>query len=439
MKLDFAVSVLLALVLAVLVWFVAANEQDQFIEQRLPQPISVRFASLGEGLMNMGPQSVQTTVTLRGPQSLLNTIDPATIDVVADLTGLGPGEHDVELQYNPPTPLSLVSLSPQVARVRLEAVETRVIDIQLQQSGEPSTGFEAGTTQLSVITGTVTGPTSLVDRVSMLAAPFSIAGARRDVVQAIDLRALDIQGQIVSGVTIEPKQIDVSVPIVTRPGYREVVVRVIRPDEPADGYYVSGEVASPSVVTISSSDARQVNDLPGFVETEPISIEGSTEDVIKKVGLVLPEGVTVQGEPAVTVQILIEPIIINVTIPSIPVEPINVEAGFNARVEPETVSAVIRGPVALLNQLKAEDIQLSVDLAGQTTAGTVLLTPNVVAVPENLSVESIQPAQVQVVVARGPRPTRTPTSRPTFTLTPTPTQTLLPLFTPTPTATATPQ
>lgn len=427
------------MVLAVLVWFVAANEQDQFTEQRLPQPIEVRFTSMGEGLINMGQQSVQTTVTLRGPESLLNTIDPASIDIVADLTGLGPGEHDVPLVYNPPAPLSLVSLSPQVTRVRLEAIETRVLDIQLQQSGEPSTGFEAGASQLSVITGTVTGPTSLVDRVSMLAAPLSIAGARRDIAQSIDLRALDIQNQVVTGLTITPEQVDVSVPIATRPGYREVVVRINRVDEPADGYYVSEEVAAPSLVTISSSDARLVNELPGFVETEPLSIDGSTETVIRKVGLILPEGVTIQGEPAVTVQVTIQPIIINVTIPAIRVEPINVEAGFNARVEPDTVSVVIRGPVALLNQLKADDIQLSVDLAGQTTAGTVLLTPAVVAVPEDLSVESIQPAQVQVVVARGPRPTRTATPRPTFTPTTTSTPTLLPLFTPTPTATATPQ
>lgn len=434
MKLDFAASALLAVVLAVLVWFVAASEKDQFIEQRLPQSVEVQFINLGQDLVYEGPQSSQTTVTLRGPQSLLNTLDPANIEIMADLKGLGPGEHEIPLTYNPPSPLSLVDLSPDVVTVKIEAIETRTIDIVLQQSGEPSTGFEAGTPQLSVITGTVTGPSTLVDRVSMLAAPLNIAGARRDVAQGIDLRALDAQNQIVTGVTIAPKQVGVTVPIATRPGYREVVVQVTRSGEPADGYYVSAEVPTPLVVTVSSSDARQVNEMPGFVATEPLDITGVTETVIRKVGLVLPEGVTVQGDPAVTVEITVKPVEISIPFPGVRVEPINLEAGFNARVEPETVSVQIFGPVALLNQLKPEDIQMSVDLAG-LEAGTYLLEPKVVGVPDGLSVESIQPAQVQVVVARGPRPTRTPTARPTFTQTPTQTPTLLPLFTPTPTGT----
>ncbi len=433
MKLDFAASAVLALVLALLVWFVAASEQDQFIDQRLPQAVEVTFSNLGAGLVNMGPQSAETTVTLRGPQSLLNTLDPTKIQIAADLAGLGPGEHEVPLVYSPPEPLSLVDLSPDVVTVRIEAIETRMLDIQLQQTGDPSTGFEAGTPVLSVITGTVTGPSSVVGRVSQLAVSLNIAGARRDIGQAITLRALDAQNQDVSGVTIEPKQVSVSMPITARPGYREVAVQVKWLGLPADGYRVSSVNVSPSVITVSSSDARQVSELPGFVETEPLQIDGVTETVIQKVGLVLPEGVTVQGDLAVTVQITIQAIESSVTIP-VRVELINLAAGFNARVDPETVSVVIRGPVALLG-LKPEDIQLAVDLAEQDSAGTYLLAPIVVAVPESLSVESIQPAQVQVVVARGPRPTRTPTSRPTFTMTPTPTQTLLPLYTPTPSPT----
>ncbi len=435
MKLDFLASTVLAVVLAVLVWFVAASEKDQFIEQRLPQAVVVQYANLGAGLVNLGPQTDETTVTLRGPQSLLNTLDPANVQVVADLTGLGPGDHEIALTYNPPEPLSLVDLSPDVVTVHIEAIETRTLDIQIQQSGEPSTGFETGTPQLSTITGTVTGPSSVVDRVSMLAVPLNVAGARRDISQSIDLRALDSQNEIVTGLTIAPKQVNVSVPIATRPGYREVVVQVNRQGEPAEGYFVSAVVASPSVITISSSDARIVNDLPGYLNTEPISIDGVTETVIKKVGLVLPEGVSVQGDPAVTVEITIRPFETSTTLPAVRVDSVNLAAGFNARIEPETVSVQVFGPVVQLNQLKPEDIQLSVDLTGVDAPGTYLLEPKVVAAPDGLSVESIQPAQVQVVVARGPRPTRTLTPRPTFTPTPSETPTLLPLFTPTPTAT----
>lgn len=435
MKLDFLASTVLAVVLAVLVWFVAASEKDQFIEQRLPQAVVVQYANLGAGLVNLGPQTDETTVTLRGPQSLLNTLDPANVQVVADLTGLGPGDHEIALTYNPPEPLSLVDLSPDVVTVHIEAIEMRTLDIQIQQSGEPSTGFETGTPQLSTITGTVTGPSSVVDRVSMLAVPLNVAGARRDISQSIDLRALDSQNEIVTGLTIAPKQVNVSVPIATRPGYREVVVQVNRQGEPAEGYFVSAVVASPSVITISSSDARIVNDLPGYLNTEPISIDGVTETVIKKVGLVLPEGVSVQGDPAVTVEITIRPFETSTTLPAVRVDSVNLAAGFNARIEPETVSVQVFGPVVQLNQLKPEDIQLSVDLTGVDAPGTYLLEPKVVAAPDGLSVESIQPAQVQVVVARGPRPTRTLTPRPTFTPTPSETPTLLPLFTPTPTAT----
>ena len=58
------------------------------------------------------PKIGQVAVTVRGTASLLDTLDPATLTLILDVTGLGPGDHLVQPTLTLPPGVTKVTISP---------------------------------------------------------------------------------------------------------------------------------------------------------------------------------------------------------------------------------------------------------------------------------------------------------------------------------------
>jgi YbbR domain-containing protein len=65
------------------------------------------------------PQQSQVAVTVRGPASAVTGLDPAAITPVIDVTGLGAGEHDIQLVFTLPDDIDLTGASPGTVTVTL--------------------------------------------------------------------------------------------------------------------------------------------------------------------------------------------------------------------------------------------------------------------------------------------------------------------------------
>jgi YbbR domain-containing protein len=428
---DNILTGLLSVALAILVWFVAVSGQNPFEQQTLPDPVPVSLTNLGPDLLASGPRPGVTNVTLRAPRSVWQTLSSDQVSVFADLSGLGPGQHEVALQVVTEglQATSVLRLNPAVITVDLETSRTRTVAIQVERTGEPAQGFLAGPTVLSRDTATVSGAASLVDRVSYVAGTINLAGSRQSLNQSIDLIPVDVNGDRVIGVMLEPDQVRVRADIAQRAGYRDIAVSINYTGQAAPGYSVVSVNVSPAVITVASSDPELVDDLPGFVRTELINIEGATENIIQRIALDLPEGISVQGEPAVTVQFSITPLNSTVQL-QVPIRDANLQAGFNARFQPETVTVFLAGPLPVLNALKADDIIVTADLQG-LGLGTSRVPLTIALLPDGVTSTSDLP-EVDVIIARGAPPTRTQTPTRAPTQTPTATTTLAPAFTPTP-------
>jgi len=66
------------------------------------------------------PEVSQVALTLRGTAAALDALDEATISPILDVSGLGPGEHDVVPTVTLPAGVQRVSLSPTTVRVTLQ-------------------------------------------------------------------------------------------------------------------------------------------------------------------------------------------------------------------------------------------------------------------------------------------------------------------------------
>ncbi len=307
--LDNLSSLLLALILSLTVWVAAVSSSDPIEVHSLPNATPIEFRNLGDGLVLVSAQARQTSISVRAPQSVWNQL-PAT-DVVAwvELSGLQPGTYQLPIQSIVDRRLVQISgLDPDTDSITIEAATTRRMGIQAVRHGELAIGFRTDPPQLQPALATVIGPTSAVSRVDHLQIDIDMTGRSQTFTQDLTIQALDTQGQPVSGISLDPAIAQVSVGIEELGGYRSVVVLPKIDGEVEPGYQLTGITVQPTLVTVFSADPSQVDQLGGFVETDPVSLAGVTGDIQKNVSLSLPEGVSIVGDKTVTVKIDISPI-----------------------------------------------------------------------------------------------------------------------------------
>jgi YbbR domain-containing protein len=409
--LDNLSSLLLALILALTVWVAAVSSSDPIELHTFPNPLAIEFRDLGDGLVLVDAQSRQTSVSVRAPRSVWNQLSASEMTVWVDLKGLAAGKHQLPIHANIDRRLVQVSsLDPATDTVTLEAAISKRFDIDVVRHGEPAVGFRSDTPKVSPTAAQVVGPTSAVDQVDHIQVDVDLTGRSQPFTQGLTLQALDSQGQPVSGVTVSPTMAQVSVGIEELGGYRSVVVLPKIDGEVEPGYQLTGITVQPTLVTVFSSDPNLVDQLGGFVETEPVSLAGVTGDIEKNVGLSLPDGVAIVGEKTVAVRVSISPIENSIKITR-PIEVTGLRQGLFAQASPNSVSIILIGPVPILDNIQPGDVRVVLDLLDKTP-GTYQLTPQVLTSSSEIKVQSVLPDTIEITISTTPPPTAQPTAAP---------------------------
>ena len=404
---------LLALLLALLVWVVAVNEENPTEERTFEEPVAVELMNTPADLIRVGPVVTETLVTIRAPRSTWEALTAEQIHLSANLAGQTPGAHDIPVDWRIDQSTALViKLTPAFIRITLESRATRELPISVETSGEAAQGYEASAPRPSISRVAITGPASAVDRVSQILVSISLANRKQDFRGEAPLIPIDASGKPVSGVTLTPPIAQIVVPVTQKAGFRDVAVKVVTQGQVAVGYRITNITVAPPVLTVSSGDPLRVGDLPGYVETQPLDITGASDDIVQRLTLALPEGVAPVGEQSVLVQVNIAAIEGSLTVPR-KLEVQGLAPGLTASPSPETVDVLLLGPLPVLDTLKPEDVIVFIDLQ-DLGPGTHQVAPQVSLLPEKLRAENILPSQIEVVIERGsatpsPSPGATPT------------------------------
>lgn len=404
-------SVILAFGLAVAVWVASVNDQDPISTAVFPGGVPIEYIGLGDGLLivNEVPRSGQ--MTLRAPQSgwdSLTASGQSAPRLVVDLSSLQAGDHSVAV--NPENTIRLaevISFSPEIVNVHLENSLQESVTISVVLSGEPVVGFRADDPQVTPSSGMVQGPASAVGRVQALQTVVDLSGRSQDVRVSATPMPVDSDGREVSGVQVNPANVTVFVPIVQRTGYRTMAVVPVTEGQVAAGYRVTNITVSPTLVTLRSPDPQAVDLLPGFVQTEPVNLDGAEETVERQVLLNIPQGFSLVGEQSVLVQVSIEAIESSITI-SRQVEFQGLETGTIAEAFPAGVQVILTGPLPTLEQLRPEDVRVVLNLFG-LGMGTHQVTPEALDLPRGVRVQTFLPETIEVQISESAGETPTPT------------------------------
>jgi YbbR domain-containing protein len=409
------------LALAVVVWFSAETAANPNIESTRSVPLEI--IGLDPNMLVVSNPPAQVRVTLRAPNSVLSSLDSVdgSISAWVDVTGLEAGTYELEVKAKASEtygPVRINQITPQFVTLTIEQLITRNVPVELEVTGEPAIGYQADPPSYTPTAVTISGAAPLVNQVNSALVTLDISEASETIEVDIPVMALDKNSEPVNGMLINPKEVSVTQPIYLQGGYRNVIVKVLTTGQPANGYLLTNITVSPLNVVVFANDPQLVNDLPGFVETEPVDLTGAEDDVDTFVALELPDGVSVVGDQAVLVRVSIAAIEGSITV-ELPVTPIGLLPNQAAVLSPETVRVILSGPVPLLDNLKPSDLRVVVDLTG-LDLGVYQLEPKVDLLPERLTAEAILPTTIQVMVIIAPTPTPTSVFTPLPTFTPTP-------------------
>ncbi len=401
-------TLITALILAITVWIIAVTESDPAKNRTFPRSVLIEVVGQDSSLVMTSDLPNNLTVVLNTPQSVWDTIvaTQSPVRAVLDLSGLKAGTHLVEIQLQVSVrPVKVVSYSPKTVSVTLENLTSKAVPLSLIIKGEPAIGYQAEDPELNIHTITVTGPASQVERVAEVRATMDINQAFEDISRILNVVALDQNELVVDNVKLTPDKVEVMQAIEQRYGYRNVIVSVNVEGQVAEGYRLTNLSVFPLAVTVYSSNPQIVNDLPGYVQTKPLNLNGLKDDVDVSLLLDLPEGVLVVGEQrTVLVRVSVAAVHSSMPIGNIPIEIIGLPENLKAILAPETITLVISGPLPILDTLKPEDIHVRIDLTGYKI-GTYQVQPVVELPFEDITVDSIQPEMIDIEVIIAPTPT----------------------------------
>jgi YbbR domain-containing protein len=395
-------TILFSVALAIVVWIAAVTETDPNQTLNYTNPVPVKVIGLDPGLLISKQSVTSVNLNISAPRSVHNRLanSPELIQAFINLSGKTEGDYSltpqIDLQIRP---AKVSKLTPQTVDISLEKIASTQLDVSLRQLGTLPIGYEAGEPKLNQTQAKVSGPASQVQKVNQLVALLDISNLSSNLTRTIILHALDSRGVEVAGVSLEPAKVTVELPVKQLGGYRNVFVKIVTTGQIAPDFYLTGIVADPPNITIYATDPEVANNMPSFIETVPIDLNGASLSFASTAILNLPQGIQLVGGQTVSVQVGLAPVESSRQMANLVVKIENLAPGLKAVISPKTVNAYISGPIYILNTLSEGDLEVTIDLEGKT-AGTYQLAPQVRLPNDKIKFESTLPAFLEVVISR---------------------------------------
>lgn len=337
----------------------------------------------------ISPSTVK--VVMRGKDSTLRKVDPATTYVMVDLTNVGEGTHSRPL-YAVGFPDNLeVTIQPSQVSVVVEAMEKKELPVEIATTGKPAGGLKPGEVIIKPNKVHVTLPTSQVNEQLFVKGQLSLEGAKGPIKKQVKLHVYNNSG-IEMPFEVIPSVVDVEVPITTPFKLLPLQIKVV--GEPANGYGIA--TVKQKVDKVSVFGEQGVLDHMEFYEGPEININGLKESKDFAIDIPLREKITLVDPNKANVSVEIVPSITK-TFDDIPITIIGQSDAFTSKVVvPDTgkISMVAEGAPQWIDKLKATDIQAIVNVSNLASGKHEL----VVAFNLPTYIKNNQPQEVKVTV-----------------------------------------
>lgn len=342
-----------------------SNHSAEVLKEQIIDVIYNEEQYVVEGL----PQTVD--VTLLGSKADLYIAKQSSNNgVTVDLTGLTPGTHKVNIEYEQGLSGIEYSVNPSVATVIIykKVSDTRELTYDLVNTSKLDNTLIVNNVSLNVDEVTIRGAEYKLDQVTTVKAlidldQLSKKEAGTQVINDIELKAYDVKGNIVD-VEFVPSKVSAEIELASPS--KVVPLNFVSKGNLSTGKAISKYTFSQNQVTIygDSETLESINSIDVNVDVSNIK-----EDSTFKVEIIKPTGVKTISTNYVNVSLEVtdsssEPIEFEVALTGI-----NVGDGLIAQAidnENGFITVEVQGASSVISSIDKSDIMVYVDLEGLT-------------------------------------------------------------------------
>ncbi|HET6350119.1 MAG TPA: CdaR family protein [Candidatus Krumholzibacteria bacterium] len=295
---------LLALVVALLVWFNASG-QEQVVRTRTAPLV---LAGLPDSLAISTPLPTTADVRVVASRRQLVTVGFRRLSVVADVSGFGPGRH--RITFGPDAVRGLGNVEPGKVQVvspdhldlEIEPMAIRRVQVSLATTGElPHDLLELdGGVSIEPPWVTVRGPASMLERVQHIATqPLDLTRVHDTVEREV---ALDVDRQLF---TCNPSRVNVTLRVSPR---GERVLANVPPTVLLDSESVDVEIVPNAVSLTLEGPSAVLDTLSSGDVSVLLSLGGRTPATYRMAPeVILPPGIRLTSSSADTLEVRVFP------------------------------------------------------------------------------------------------------------------------------------
>jgi YbbR domain-containing protein len=283
----------ISLVLAVLLWLYVNHQENPVTEQVFTVPLEVRGL---ESKLTISERPTFVKVRLEGQRRYLDELTARDMQAFLEMSGIDVGQHIMEVHVSTPKNTQLVSVTPSSVNLKVEVLTTAQFPVNVSYSDStPGVGYLALNPVLTPTQVLLSGPEDKLKEVEQVYVEVDLGDYNFNYHQQLPVKVEDESGNLLlDWITVTPSQVDVLIPVVQELPAKTVPVKAPIEGTPGEGFAVGRIVIEPELLTILGEQAV-LNDIETLT-TEPVNIEGAIEDVVERVGVIIPKGVTLDRD-----------------------------------------------------------------------------------------------------------------------------------------------
>jgi YbbR domain-containing protein len=338
-----------------------------------------------------------TQIRYVAPADLGLRVDSATFRATVDLAGRDPKAGSITLPVRVTAVderVQVLDFQPQSIVVTLDRVTEHVVPVRAVLVGAVPPGMEVGQPTVDPTSATVSGPESVVDKVTEVLARVQVDPSGIDVNRTVSFVAVDANGIDLTPIDVSPPTGQVKLAIFTDRRTRTVPVGPVVVGTPAAGFEVASVTVTPVVVQVEG-DANDLANLDR-ADTAPISVTGISSDLATTVPLQLPDGVQALGDGTVQVTITLRALVGSRTFDA-GLLLVGARADRVYALSTDRVLVSIGGSIADLDRLSASALVLTIDVTG-LDSGAHQVTPTA-NLTTGLSLLGVSPSPITVTIS----------------------------------------
>lgn len=361
-----------ALFLAVLMWMVVNLEAEPTPTTEASQPVFIDGVNLTVWYdtdrfeVVKQPKTVKVALESSNPFYRHNFVPPDSYEVYVDARQLGKGTHTVPVLSKGFPEEAKVGIIPSSVEITLEEKKTVERDVGVEMLGQVAPGYTAGEPIVKPFRVLVRVPESQVDNVAVVKASIDLGSATTPIKETVPLKVVDKAGNVIQRAEVIPLTVEVNVPV-TSP-FVKVPIKLNLTKEMPDGYSLASVDMNTNEVTVYGPkeviDALKAGTYPG----PEVDLSNITSDRLLELKIPVLENIVKVDPEYLKVSLKVVPSTTK-RLEKIPIRISGLSEDSQARVlsadglEMSTVDLEVLGAPVILQELRAEDVQVVADVS----------------------------------------------------------------------------